>query len=93
MLDREEADQLASLFRELEDWDSEMIATINAVAAWLVSEASKVRPLFDAGEYEAASQRVQKAADLIKPVRQQLSKSTSTLFDLQDDFIGLSGAV
>jgi hypothetical protein len=88
-----EAKLLDSMFRQLSNMDSEMIAAIDAVAAWLERSAKIAMDLVTNKELEQAQRHIELARLEIHPVRRELSRAVQMLFELQSSFLEVSRAV
>jgi hypothetical protein len=93
VLPRADVEVLADLFRSLDQFDGQMLRTIDGLADWLTLESSEVLNLIDAEKFGEVNQRVRAARKDVLPQRQAISHSMRTLLDLQAEFIGLSGAI
>ena len=92
VLNKDEADHLFSLFRELSEVDSIMVDAINETSRWLTAEAGAVKALVDSGSYEEADRRIQGAWVAWQPAAAAIRDSLNQLFDLRASFISSSGA-
>jgi hypothetical protein len=88
-----EAELMARLFDDLGDSDTIMVDSIDEVGGWLVQNAEETLNLIDAGEYEAANQRVRAARREVSPSRLRMAKAIYDLRSRQADFIAVTGAL
>ena len=93
VLNRNEADQLRALFREMADFDSYMVDAIVAVSKWLTVQASETLELLSAGDMSGAQRQVDAARRAILPDRRQISRVIGDLLTLQAEFTEVSGAL
>jgi hypothetical protein len=93
VLDRDEADALRALFRELNEVDSVMVDAIDATAEWLTAEAEATLELVRAKDYNAADQRIQGAWDAWAPAASRIREGMNRLYDFRAIFIERTGAV
>lgn len=93
VLNKDEAKQIAGLFREMNTFDSEMVDAIEELAVWLTNEAGTTLDLFDSGQLSAAQHRVTTARNVVKEDRQAIASAMRDLVDLQSEFIEISGAI
>ncbi len=86
---------MAGLFRELDELDGDIMRAFRQVAEWLSNEAQETLSLVDATppRFDDANKRIQSARLAILDDRKNISQAMGTLFDLQAEFIGTSGAV
>lgn len=93
VLSPEESEDMRKLFESLAESDAEMIAAIDELSTWLSQQAEDTLTLVDNGEFDKADDKVKMARTEILNKRKSIAKAMSTLFELQSEFIGISGAV
>ena len=93
VLSQKESHDMGVLFEALAESDAHMIDAIDEVAGWLSQQAESTLNLVDNDEFERAEEEVRKARAQILPKRKAIAKALNSLFELQSEFIGISGAV
>lgn len=93
VLNKDEAEQLRALFREMADFDSYMVDAIVAVSKWLTLQASETLELLRVGDMSGAQQQVDAARREILPDRRAISRVIGDLLKLQAEFTEVSGAL
>lgn len=93
VLSPEESQDMRELFEALAESDTYMIAAIDEVSSWLSEQAEETLNMVDKGEFDKADDKVKKSRMEILNKRKSIAKAVTTLFDLQSEFIGISGAV
>lgn len=93
VLSKQESQDMRDLFEALAESDAQMIDAIDEVASWLSQRAEETLNLVDNGEFNTADNKVKNARTEILDNRKAIAKAMITLFDLQSEFIGISGAV
>jgi hypothetical protein len=96
-----ETDMLSSLFRDLDEFDGIMIDTIKDFARWLSQQASETLKFIneppplevDPLKVEEVRQRILRAHKEVAAPRKEMLEAIRTLYDLQAEFIAVSGAV
>ena len=92
-LNKDEAEELRALFREMADFDSYMVDAIAAVSKWLTLQASETLELMSAGDLTGAQRQVDAARRGVLPDRREIGRVIRDLLKLQADFTEVSGAV
>jgi hypothetical protein len=93
VLNRDEREQLGSLFRELSEIDSHIVDAIDDVASWLTAEALATRDLVGQNDLAGANVRVAAARREIRPLRERIAEAMLQIRRLEAEFIEVSGAV
>lgn len=93
VLSPKESQDMRELFEALAKSDVAMIDSIDEVSSWLSEHAEDTLNMVDSGEFDKADDKIKKARIEILSKRKSIAKAMTTLFDLQSEFIGISGAV
>ncbi|WNZ25371.1 hypothetical protein HJG54_22640 [Leptolyngbya sp. NK1-12] len=93
VLSQEESQKMRELFEALAESDAHMIAAIDEVSFWLSRQAEETLNMVDNGEFDKADRKVKKARIEVLSKRKTIAQALTTLFDLQSEFIGISGVV
>ena len=88
-----ETDMMHSLFRDLDKFDGIMLDAIQGFADWLSREATETLNLIDDDKVEEARQRILRTRKNVAPQRQEMLSAIRMLYDLQAEFIAVSGVV
>jgi hypothetical protein len=88
-----EAAELAVVFRDMHQFDSQMVNAIEEMAAWLTTEAETTLDLVTNGDLAGASARVLRARVTVKDDRRAIAAAMRDLTELQVEFIAMSGAI
>jgi len=93
VVNRDEAEQLRQLFRELSEIDSHMVDGIAELSGWLAAEAAKTNDLAESGAFADANARVLSARRETLPLRERIAEAMIGIRKLESEFIEISGAV
>lgn len=93
VLSPNESGDMRGLFEALEESDALMVDAISEVSYWLSHQAEETLSLVDNGKFAEADAKVKQARSYVLPHRKSIANAMRTLFDLEAEFISISGAV
>jgi len=93
ILDPDENAMMEQLFNQMSLTDSIMLDVIDEVSNWLATEAEETLNLIDAGDVQAAQQRIRAARITVTPARRAIAGAMRKIRDIEADFIEASKAV
>jgi hypothetical protein len=89
----QQREEIAGLFRRLDEYDGAMVQILDRITAWLVREAEQTLELVDQGLLDEANARVRLARKSVLPSQRELFATAGAMLELEVAFGDVAGVL